>query len=185
MTKNRLCVALSRARIGMYIIGNIEYLADRASSTLWQEIKETFESKNYLSEHLITKCQKHGTEQIIKSFKEFNFKCPEGGCQRQCEDILECGHICALYCHGYDMEHLEIKCEQPCQKICYHNVQCQKLCHEECEPCEFNESENGNCYYFISESSNSAENTLEVETKKQVVEECSREAEISFFLDGL
>lgn len=37
-TENRICVALSRARNGLYIIGNMKNLYD--SSNLWKEIKQ-------------------------------------------------------------------------------------------------------------------------------------------------
>lgn len=35
--ENRVCVALSRAKIGLYIIGNMDILSD---SSLWRNIKE-------------------------------------------------------------------------------------------------------------------------------------------------
>uniref|UniRef100_A0A914YD26 Uncharacterized protein n=1 Tax=Panagrolaimus superbus TaxID=310955 RepID=A0A914YD26_9BILA len=95
--------------------------------------------------------------------------------------MLECGHKCALFCHGYDMEHFNIKCEQPCLKICCHKIPCKKLCHEECDPCEFNED--GNCYYKPLENVDSTESILNEEVKV-AQEEYSRNAEISFLLDG-
>lgn len=36
--ENRICVALSRARNGLYIMGNMENLYN--SSNLWKEIKQ-------------------------------------------------------------------------------------------------------------------------------------------------
>lgn len=38
-TENRICVALSRAKYGLYIMGNMNNLYD--SGDLWKEIKET------------------------------------------------------------------------------------------------------------------------------------------------
>uniref|UniRef100_A0AC34FF88 NFX1-type zinc finger-containing protein 1 n=1 Tax=Panagrolaimus sp. ES5 TaxID=591445 RepID=A0AC34FF88_9BILA len=181
--KNRICVALSRARIGMYVIGNIEYLASAASSSLWSNIKETVESDGNFSEYLITKCQIHGTEQIIKHWKDFGYKCPDGGCQEKCDAVLGCGHKCSLFCHAYDMEHLKIICEQPCPKVCYHNVPCEKLCHEQCEPCEL--CEDGNCYDKSSDIDDLNEVLPNLEIKEErAQEEYSRNSEISFFLDG-
>lgn len=37
---NRICVALSRARIGLYVIGNMTILAQ--SCALWRKIREKF-----------------------------------------------------------------------------------------------------------------------------------------------
>lgn len=38
-TENRICVALSRAKLGLYIMGNMENLYN--SGKLWKQIKET------------------------------------------------------------------------------------------------------------------------------------------------
>lgn len=38
-TENRICVALSRAKYGLYIMGNMENLYN--SGNLWKNIKET------------------------------------------------------------------------------------------------------------------------------------------------
>lgn len=38
-TENRICVALSRAKLGLYIMGNMENLYN--SGNLWKKIKET------------------------------------------------------------------------------------------------------------------------------------------------
>jgi len=38
-TENRICVALSRAKYGLYIMGNMDNLYN--SGNLWKEIKET------------------------------------------------------------------------------------------------------------------------------------------------
>jgi len=38
-TENRICVALSRAKCGLYIMGNMENLCN--SGNLWKNIKET------------------------------------------------------------------------------------------------------------------------------------------------
>jgi superfamily I DNA and/or RNA helicase len=47
--ENRVCVALSRAKHGMYIIGNMSALA---TSSIWQKIKRTLESQNAIGREL-------------------------------------------------------------------------------------------------------------------------------------
>lgn len=44
--ENRVCVALSRARDGLYIVGNMDNLT--ASSSIWPKIKEQLEENNAL-----------------------------------------------------------------------------------------------------------------------------------------
>lgn len=45
-TENRVCVALSRAKDGMYIIGNMDNLTE--SSSIWKKIKAQLENMNAL-----------------------------------------------------------------------------------------------------------------------------------------
>lgn len=45
-TNNRVCVALSRARLGFYIAGNLNLLA--RSSVLWQKVKAYLSNMNAL-----------------------------------------------------------------------------------------------------------------------------------------
>lgn len=45
-TNNRVCVALSRARLGFYIAGNLNLLA--RSSALWQKVKKYLSNLNAL-----------------------------------------------------------------------------------------------------------------------------------------
>ena len=53
--ENRVCVALSRARKGMYIMGNMENLT--RSSTVWQKIKDTLVRQNAIGKKLELQCQ--------------------------------------------------------------------------------------------------------------------------------
>ncbi|KAI1714324.1 AAA domain-containing protein [Ditylenchus destructor] len=153
-TPNRVCVALSRAKIGLYVLGNIDFLSKR--SDLWMEIRKSVEEAGALSKGTFpVKCQMHGVEQVIESFgleelcqmhgveqaiekwKEFDKKCPEGGCDQPCNVRRDCGHTCNKMCHAYDLDHEE-PCRRPCQKACNSEFQhpCKKLCYEECGACE-------------------------------------------------
>jgi superfamily I DNA and/or RNA helicase len=42
-TENRVCVALSRARDGFFIVGNMDVLA--ANNPMWIAVKKTFENQ--------------------------------------------------------------------------------------------------------------------------------------------
>ncbi|KOB70545.1 Uncharacterized protein OBRU01_14931 [Operophtera brumata] len=104
-TANRICVALSRAKHGFYIFGNIDTL--KANSELWRNIATTLETNTSLGTNL--------TMQKLEDFK----KVPEGGCLLPCDVKLpKCGHKCLLLCHGYDREHLTVatKCTLKCER---------------------------------------------------------------------
>ncbi|XP_014781926.1 NFX1-type zinc finger-containing protein 1 [Octopus bimaculoides] len=134
---NRVCVALSRAKKGLYVIGNFKLLA--TNSPLWAEILLSLEEKKILVDAMILKCQNHPeTHAQVASFEDF-CKAPEGGCLKPCEARLDCGHTCALMCHPYDKEHTDYICKKQCVKtlpVCNHP--CLRSCSERCMPCIMN-----------------------------------------------
>ena len=150
---NRVCVAFSRAKIGFYIIGNIDCIIEGINELkkdknynynnnnnleenmldVWQNIKTEAEKLNLIGKTLQLKCQNHGNITEIQDYEDFT-ECPEGGCNKKCGKRRKCGHICEKTCHNYDCN--EKKCTKICNKInpnCplgIHN--CKKLC---CKPC--------------------------------------------------
>ena len=130
--ENRICVALSRAKMGFYIIGDFTMFG---ANDIWVKILKL------VGEHrgpgLPLYCPNHPDNEGIDAvtFKDFN-QVPEGGCTLPCEYRMPCGHTCPLVCHGYDPEHRNIKCTKPCAKIlCTSRHKCPKLCHQECGEC--------------------------------------------------
>ena len=61
---NRICVALSRARHGFFIFGNIEVLS-RSGSSLWVHAKKILSRNKELGSELILRCDRH-PRQIVK-----------------------------------------------------------------------------------------------------------------------
>ena len=131
--ENRACVALSRARKGLYCIGNFALLCKH--SDIWSKIVEDLKaSGTSFGTSLPLICQSHNEEVAAETAEEFAEKAPDGGCQRPCEVRLDCGHACKRSCHPYDVDHVEYCCGEPCaRKIvgCYHI--CPKLCWKKCE----------------------------------------------------
>ncbi|NWH37090.1 ZNFX1 protein, partial [Chloropsis hardwickii] len=127
---NRICVALSRAKKGLYCIGNMRMLG---KVPLWNKIVQTLEKNGHIGQSLELCCQNHpGTKTLVSTGEDFN-RVPEGGCTRPCEFRLSCGHVCARACHPYDPEHKNYQCLKPCQKVlCADGHRCPKSC---CEPC--------------------------------------------------
>ncbi|CAL1285238.1 unnamed protein product [Larinioides sclopetarius] len=132
---NRVCVALSRARKGLYCIGNFGLLAEK--SNLWKNIIKTLEDNQAIGPSLLLMCQNHpGTSRAVKNVDDFDLV-PEGGCTLQCEFRLLCGHQCSLKCHPYDPKHEDIQCPKPCSRRCSEGHLCAMKCYEECLPCAF------------------------------------------------
>ncbi|XP_067120945.1 NFX1-type zinc finger-containing protein 1-like isoform X2 [Centruroides vittatus] len=132
---NRICVALSRAKKGLYCIGNFELYAEQ--SKIWKDIKKKLQHQNAIGNALALNCQNH-PETVIKvcTAEDFAKYVPDGGCTKYCNKRLKCGHICTRKCHPYDAAHLELKCMMICRKtICNSKHKCQKRCYEECGKC--------------------------------------------------
>ena len=133
---NRVCVALSRAKKGFYIIGNFNHLAQ--NSKLWSNIVYKAEKENILSKVLRLVCQKHLHITEVKAVEDFDL-CINGGCMETCnERIIECGHTCDKKCHSTD--HSLFRCDKPCERLfknCSMNHKCDKKCFVECRNCPF------------------------------------------------
>ena len=151
-TFNRVCVAFSRAKIGLYIIGNINGIiegekiiknknkknVDLKMQDVWERIESKAKESNIIGNKLTLICQNHKNKTIIENEKDFA-KCPEGGCQNICKKRKLCGHACEKVCHIYDCN--KIKCLKPCQRLNKNCTQlnkhkCTKICWEECGKCE-------------------------------------------------
>lgn len=131
---NRICVALSRAKKGMYCIGNMQMLA---RVPLWSRIIHTLREHNQIGPALRLCCQNHPeTHTSVSKASDFQ-KVPEGGCSLPCEFRLDCGHVCTRACHPYDSAHKEFQCMKPCQKVlCQDGHRCPLVCFQECQPCQ-------------------------------------------------
>ncbi|XP_046668354.1 NFX1-type zinc finger-containing protein 1-like [Homalodisca vitripennis] len=133
--ENRVCVALSRARDGLYIVGNMDNLT--ASSAIWPRIKQQLEEIGAVGGALTLRCERHPSEMIQVSTAQQFSKSPQGGCLLKCDTILECGHLCPRVCHIIDRYHTEYKCSQSCERRpCeVENHKCPLRCSETCQPC--------------------------------------------------
>ncbi|NXX41716.1 ZNFX1 protein, partial [Tricholaema leucomelas] len=131
---NRICVALSRAKKGLYCIGNMRMLG---KVPLWSKIIHTLQDKGHIGHSLMLCCQNHPKIKTpVATAADFN-QVPEGGCTLPCEFRLSCGHVCTRVCHPYDLEHKDYQCLKPCQKVlCADGHRCPRSCFEECVPCQ-------------------------------------------------
>jgi hypothetical protein len=121
-SEERINVLFSRAREGMYIVGNLQSLAECASRPgrlLWSNLKLVFERHNHCLDYFPATCQKHKTLHKIQTPEDFVQFAPEGGCALRCSLVLECSHQCPKSCHGHTQHvHSLIKCREKVEDVC-------------------------------------------------------------------
>ena len=128
---NRICVSLSRAKMGFYVIGNLSMLRDKFE-TVWPQIIDDLSRRGCTGKALPLYCQNHPKTVVNASDHKDFLKCPEGGCQEKCEIRLDCGHSCPRLCHPVDIEHKQTKCMQYCSKL----LECGHICKQVCWKCK-------------------------------------------------
>lgn len=112
-TPNRINVLLSRAKHGMYIIGNTD---TAATVPMWEEVITILRDDNNVGDSLQLCCPRHPDTVIhVKEVDDFITLSPEGGCNEDCSQRLSCGHKCLQRCHSGVM-HQSVVCLEPCQK---------------------------------------------------------------------
>ncbi|KAL3275522.1 hypothetical protein HHI36_020281 [Cryptolaemus montrouzieri] len=147
--ENRVCVALSRARDGLYVMGNMSQLCE--NSKVWVEIKKTLMNQHAIGSALSLKCQNHNKITNVSNPEDF-FMVAEGGCNQICQMLLPCGHNCKRLCHILDREHMENKCQEECgRRLCDSNPlhTCRKRCYEDCGPCNYQVTRLLNCDHEV------------------------------------
>lgn len=126
--RSRLCVAVSRARAGVYLVGNSTTLTQ--SSADWRTLVSYFESQKAISSSIHLRCPRHPnlptfelTNNTASQFKRSDV------CRHDCLTELPCGHSCVRSCHSGPHS-------SPCKQIvrvtiglCGHDV--EKFCYEE------------------------------------------------------
>uniref|UniRef100_A0A8C4RU96 NFX1-type zinc finger-containing protein 1 n=1 Tax=Erpetoichthys calabaricus TaxID=27687 RepID=A0A8C4RU96_ERPCA len=131
---NRICVALSRARKGLFCIGNFKMLS---KVPLWSNIVNVVSMNDQIGKFLVLQCENHPNNVTFASDAEDFKKVPEGGCMLPCEFRLKCGHVCTRLCHPYDSDHSNFICVKPCQRIlCTDGHKCTKKCFDKCGGCQ-------------------------------------------------
>ncbi|KAK3106619.1 hypothetical protein FSP39_023830 [Pinctada imbricata] len=131
--EKRICVSLSRAKLGLFVLGNFSLLQER--SKCWAKLLEKARETNLIHEQFPLVCQNHpGTVINIKQPGDFVSLVPEGGCNVPCEKQLKCGHICPKTCHSDTFVHY-LPCLKECTKTCSNGHPCKKRCSEPCGKC--------------------------------------------------
>ncbi|OKL63387.1 hypothetical protein UA08_01510 [Talaromyces atroroseus] len=112
-TSNRINVLLSRAKHGMYIIGNS---MTSIHVPMWADVIEILRRNENIGTSLDLECPRHPDTPIKVSIPDdFPRLSPEGGCDLRCVNRLSCGHACVQKCHS-EMLHNAVHCLEPCQR---------------------------------------------------------------------
>ncbi|KAH8981146.1 hypothetical protein EDB92DRAFT_2055683 [Lactarius akahatsu] len=135
-SSNRINVALSRAKHGLYILGNASNL--RKNET-WRTVLDEMENEDQICRGFPIVCPRHPeAKQLISKPGQLPTHAPEGGCLRPCDYRLLCGHVCPSMCHTDQDNHRRMKCNRPCVRVtCPRAHPCPKLCSEDCGNCMF------------------------------------------------
>jgi helicase required for RNAi-mediated heterochromatin assembly 1 len=123
---NRVCVALSRARLGFYIFGNATQLS---KDPLWDQVIAIMgNNPNRVGSRFPIECLKHNRKSEIQYPRDWNGRF---GCNQKCAESLDCGHRCPLTCHSFS--HQIVVCKARCQRslICGHpcGMECSQQCY--------------------------------------------------------
>ncbi|XP_065333829.1 NFX1-type zinc finger-containing protein 1-like isoform X2 [Cloeon dipterum] len=157
-TENRVCVALSRAKNGLVMVGNMDCLSSK--SPLWHSIKRTLQSQDALSNSLTLRCEAHPHQTFhVETPEDFGRLAPNGGCNQPCGKVLDCGHRCKAMCH-LDTACPKIVCHQPCLRLCNARLhRCPLKCYVKC---------GSSCMVKVSKYLKCRVHTIEVECKTDV-----------------
>ncbi|WDK18721.1 hypothetical protein CGRA01v4_10007 [Colletotrichum graminicola] len=130
-TPNRINVLLSRAKHGMYIIGNSN---TSSHVPMWAQVVEILQNSGNFGRELELQCPRHPeSRSLVSQAEQFIQFSPDGGCNRKCDRRLACGHSCTGPCHS-DFLHNALKCLEDCVKP---KEGCDHACRKRCgEPCD-------------------------------------------------
>ncbi|RDL34326.1 NFX1-type zinc finger-containing protein 1 [Venustampulla echinocandica] len=127
----RLNVLLSRARNGLFIIGNAEtFINARRGKEVWCKFFDHLKENNHIYEGFPLKCEKHPDRLItVPSPDGFDTHCPDGGCKEPCAVMLKCGvHKCTSSCHQI-FDHSKIQCMAILKQNCPNGHSQSWYCH--------------------------------------------------------
>jgi len=142
--ENRVTVALSRARSGLFIFGNSKTFY-RAGDTkgFWNRTLKTLQQGGNFGKTIYLQCPKHLDTSFMFQVPVSNDIFFKGLCDRICNQTKPCGHICRRRCHPEKDNEGHINCKEvvmvelPCghnaEKACFlplNRIKCSINCME-------------------------------------------------------
>ena len=118
----RVNVMLSRARVGLIVLANLETFDKGA----WVPLKELIKDK-HVYDGLPVRCERHERDCSLSSAADFD-ALGGGRCDYRCDVLLSCGkHKCALGCHA-ELDHAEIICTWSVSVLCDKGHKMERKC---------------------------------------------------------
>ncbi|XP_064465606.1 NFX1-type zinc finger-containing protein 1-like [Ornithodoros turicata] len=130
---NRICVLLSRARMGFYCVGNMTLLSE--ASNLWRDIVDDLKYRGLVGCELKLRCRRHSNSTAVVRTPEDFPSGRNGFCNLPCPASLPCGHSCPKNCHMDTEDHKLFTCRERCGKTCSRGHCCNERCHGHCTRC--------------------------------------------------
>lgn len=189
-TANRVNVALSRAKHGMYIIGDLECLT--AKGEVWRDVRAALKSVDAVGPALTLRCTEH-PDQALRVTNAADFSVwRRGGCTVRCSSLLGCGHQCPEPCHRDNLEHYGVVCVETCNRICQNGHLCFDLCYKcyvngvaRCRPCQGEITVRLLCSHMAKMKCSSDPRTFLCRVKvRRMVELCGHENVVECYTDG-
>ena len=141
-TLNRRCVAQSRARCGMFFVGNKKCLG---SCDHWRRLVSGMEDAGCVGRVITLRCPRHPTKSLMHARTAQDIKLGKTGfCDLPCGQVMDCGsHICRKNCqpaHPHKVCRQEVEfvfsaCRHNGRKLCYQDektIQCQTVVTFKC-----------------------------------------------------
>lgn len=92
--QNRMCVAMSRARMGLYVVGNAD-MYDLCNS--WKHPIAMFRERRCLHPFMELHCHRHPARRQLVEQPQQALQAPI--CHEPCNMLMPCNHRCAQTCH--------------------------------------------------------------------------------------
>ena len=131
--KNRRCVSQSRAKNGLYFIGNLEPFT--LGPNVWTQILKQLKDDGRLGSELVINCPKHPEASKVKVKNADGLKAllenPENICNIKCDAKMPCGipqHNCSLACSSKNGKHNHNTCQIKVKK----NLKCGHIMEARC-----------------------------------------------------
>ncbi|CAG8532918.1 23815_t:CDS:10 [Gigaspora margarita] len=123
---NRSNVLLSRAKHGMFLLGNADLM--ERHSDFWKNVLKILRERGQVGPGFPIVCAQHPYyKNNIYEASQFNEISPDGGCFEPCP----------YKCHSDDMQHIGVFCRKACTRLypdCQHPCR-NKMCGEDCGDC--------------------------------------------------
>jgi len=132
---NRMVVLLSRARLGLYVLGNTAYFENQGVPKHWATTFELLQRETPSDSTAIADDKLQNIFSGERTGKRLPLCCPIhrnvtasaissdqlrlGFCTESCQQVLSCGHACSLSCHWPKKAHnamCSVQFESPCER---------------------------------------------------------------------